>query len=454
MYEIFQKASRVLAWLGLPASEHVPLLHLLSASPDDSKPWAVLENRSHGQDCKLSEMCDLADRFLSDTVYFGRAWIRQEVHAARELQMFCGAYKFHFNSLVSVSESLARARSVSLPTSASMNASFSAFQILKADYVGRQTPIGGFDPESQVWTDLLLESAFFDSTLPQDRIYAVLGMAMATLRGDPLISRAAKSRAAPRKALQVDYARKLPLVYADVMAMLGELSPHLEILLTFRTCHQVVIDDLPSWFPDFQSHPSGVIWTDFDRRARGILIDKYEIDGSLTIQGTSLAVVSSGSAMQHLSTFQEALAGDFPDEKIDLSAIPLRLYGCQWGMNGLLVLPIACRRLMAQCSFSLVSVRACEAESSERQGNARPLDLVALAPRATLAGDVLVQLHGSSACFLLRPSARVAGKYFFLGPILLFYASRGGSNWQLVDLGSEACSSLVERGEESSYNIC
>lgn len=456
MYDIFRKASTVLAWLGLPSMEHIPLLNLLVACPDDHNPWSALENRSHGSACKLQELCDITDLFLAQTSWFGRQWIRQEVHAASDLQIFCGMYRFHFNSLVSISESLSRVRKRLTPGSLGVHNAFSAFQILHTDYRGREVPIGGHDPASQVWTDMLLESAFFDSTLPQDKIFAVSGMVQATVRADPLINRGSKSRTPVKTGLQVDYSRPLPLLYADVMKMLRELSPYMEILLCFRACHKVVIEDLPSWFPDFQKPASGVMWANYDRRRRGVYIQDYNQDnGTITVNGNALATVSSEDNLSHQASFHQALVENFPDEKVDLSALPLRLYGCQRGINGFLILPIACRRLMDECSFSLVGLRVLNEKSSDRQARFEGYNLIALVPRAAIAGDILVELEGSSACFLLRPSARRKGHYFFLGTVLVFYTKKEEPNsWRLVDLDDEDCSWLHESATRTTYCIC
>lgn len=453
MYDIFSKAKRVLAWLGIPSPEQIPLMNLMVAGPDDHKPWEALENRSHGIGCQLHDLHRITDEFLKETAWFRRAWIRQEVHAARDLQMFCGPYRFHFNSLTSISESLARAQSGFVPGSVGVHNSFSAFQILKADYIGREWPVRGHAPESQIWTDMLLESAFFDSTLPQDKVYAVLGMATATVRDNPSIK--ALNLRTISKGLEVDYTKPLSLVYLNTMNMLRQMSPNLPILLAFRSCNNVVIDDLPSWFPDIRTAPSGVIWADHDMRRRGIFIEEYAEDGSITVCGDTFAAVGSEDPFRHQVTFQKALAENFPDEKVDLSALPLRLYGCHRGMNGLLILPIACRRLIEKCSFSLVNLQLTGQKPRESQDNKASFHLIALTPRATTVGDILTRLEGSSAAFLLRPSARIRGRYYFLGPVLVFYAKREeAESWQLLDLDSEACDWVSQAEGRTKYHIC
>ena len=432
MYDIFCKASSVLAWLGVPSIEHTPLLNLLVAYPTDAGPWPAIESRIHKGNCKLHELCEIEDSFLADTKWFSRQWVRQEVHAARDLQMFSGPYKFHFRTLELVSEYLIRSgrEMRSLPGPPDLHVAFSRYHILNSDYLRlgpsaylrRPASKVGPPSPSEVWTKLLFESAFFDSSLPHDKIYALIGMAKASIPTSRLSKHRLDFSSKEESDLRVDYTKPLPLVYRDVFEMLYRLSSSSQILLSFRACHRVVIDDVPSWFPDLESTPPGISWFEYHKQG-GINIEDYDSEeGSITISGHILTQVTSENASRHQLSFEQAMAEGFPDENDALWAERLQFYGYQKSMKSLHCLSTACRRLFKTCSFSLVSLqkRDLTARRGDELLHPPDYDLVALAPRGSQAGDVVVEQEGSLAKILLRPSARKKGKFVFLSPIIPF----------------------------------
>lgn len=76
MFTIFQKARRVVAWLGLPSTE---LAYLLTAI-------------TRGQVMGGTRLRDAAWQLISTVPYFRRCWIRQEIEAARDVVVVSGSH--------------------------------------------------------------------------------------------------------------------------------------------------------------------------------------------------------------------------------------------------------------------------------------------------------------------------------------------------------------------------
>ncbi len=135
MFTIFQKAKRVVAWLGLPSIEADYLFQLVTLSCEWpawngwNKERAVLERSGENTYFfyQQSRALEAAQHLISTVPYFRRCWIRQEMEAAREVMVACGHYSVSLADFSSVLDRLlqdhrdAKSRSMTLADSHSRN---------------------------------------------------------------------------------------------------------------------------------------------------------------------------------------------------------------------------------------------------------------------------------------------------------------------------------------------
>ena len=423
--------------------------------------WWALKNLQHlGSHCKVPELFRLLESFLANTGYFKRQWVRQEWHAARDLQISSGPYTFAFRTLVFVSDLMKEWWNTVGSFSIGTPNALSAYHILKADYLGQPSPLDNPSPfdhvwdieagtaDSQVWTTLILESAFFDSTLPHDKIYAIVGMAktkVATLAAtrNHVNPDSIQPVSTENARLPMDYAKPISLVYRDVAAMLLRLSPYAHFMLSFRACERSVTDDFPSWFPSLSEPFSGIFQTE-TRGNRGVVVQDFDYDELLiTVLGSTLAIVAAEDALPHQHTFEHALAQDIAQEETPFHRTGLRLYDNPAPPDEVSILHTICRRLVNVCRFSLVNLRVPRTSPQLAEGMS---NLVALAPQHATAGDIVVELTGCLVFFLLRPLGTTRkDKFLFLGPVVVFYTRS-----EQFDDCSEQLDDRSERSDEHS----
>jgi hypothetical protein len=113
MFKIFKQAESVLGWLGPSTDTNYQLLNCLGAFAE----WHLQHKqtarrnpawffRKHDRECQrlLDLLQDAMVGLVSTNPWFSRTWIRQELAAARSVEMFAGFYHFPIEVLAEVAE--------------------------------------------------------------------------------------------------------------------------------------------------------------------------------------------------------------------------------------------------------------------------------------------------------------------------------------------------------------
>jgi hypothetical protein len=208
MLTIFQKAQKVVAWLGEPES----------ASIRKVSPWNI---QSPGPLTCLFEHA-----------WFQRTWIRQEVFAARKLIMQHGHHRIDFEEVMELADELQRLGGLSGMLGSRINS-------LQRTYHSGALGQTGMGLTFQFY-DVLREGPFFGCTDNRDRVYGVLGMVEGL-----------RNRGNQLQPFPVDYTKTTAEVYGDVTRYLIHEIGSLDCLHLFGTRDSL---NIPSWTFDFSQH--------------------------------------------------------------------------------------------------------------------------------------------------------------------------------------------------------
>lgn len=248
-----------------------------------------------------SEPWQAAGRIL-DAVWFGRRWILQEVACSKHFQFLIGSHEAAAEVVLGGAY-----RILDFPE---FSHALTGHQ--REHCVRVQTIVQLLRAKQEPWlheslTEILLESAFFDSSDPRDRIFAILGC----LKGltEPEFWNAPRKQLVddhwkeieepdvdPQDVLNrldhlVDYNKTLPEVLMDVALCEQD---HDEFLLSmFRNlCHvDVLAEDIPSWVPT---------WQFSSQRWRPLWMETADPlnDGSFDVSQAELTVANNTNILQ------------------------------------------------------------------------------------------------------------------------------------------------------------
>ncbi|KAJ9617027.1 hypothetical protein H2200_000748 [Cladophialophora chaetospira] len=265
MFTIFEKASRVIAWLGLPSAETPFLFQLIhdnsrdraaqkssyvheggrKASNKDADVW--LENEPFSERARRA-----AVQCITESPYFKRCWIRQEMEATRNLLMVYGQYSSSFADFTrSISFLLLESESPReelLRTACADEQTWLRY-IFFRDCQKRNSKSRAFDN----WFQNIMRGSIYDATLPQDKVFSMLNLATRLTedeRGDPLEIEGTPSNAT-NGFPAVDYEKPVSLVFQDFIKHTIKLGKSLECLAIFQD-RSVNGTDLPSWAMDLR----------------------------------------------------------------------------------------------------------------------------------------------------------------------------------------------------------
>jgi hypothetical protein len=447
MLLIFQKARRVVAWLGNELRWSYLAFQLL-------REVEHLFKLDHTLVCL--DRLQIARRALQEIYarpWFRRTWVRQEVYAANELIVQCGSLQASFDLFVNWNshrptlDKDLHIRSVKVPP---WNEAFMRNVEILAEK-GCSAGVTG--------SDILLNSLdlgiSFETTDDRDRVYGILGMIGSRIasahpisRGDDLdlvrlydgSFRTIKVFGESPNAgsdmdltkFPIDYAKTVSEVFQDVTKFLIRRRSDLNALCKYEVQHTRAAD-IPSWSIDWREqvvtsalgHHALVAGYD-DRQGFSDdsllvkrLLDPARLDVDLAEVGK---LACRGYRLGTLEEFPLNTYGTINCRYLGNVRIEERGEGGTWLQLRLKDFLRSGRSGLASITLDAAIIAANEALM--KTGRKRSLRNTqfnaqghAVVPHISAGQDMLVALHGCSAPVLLRPVAQ--DRYQFLGAAIL-----------------------------------
>jgi hypothetical protein len=248
MLRIFEKADRVVAWLGQPlptSSKLFKTIELMSSTSGGELP------RKHQDSCVAAiQNIVFAVSTHLESAWFRRTWIRQEVYAAKKLILQTGHMQSDFKDFTR-----------SLATVASFDASLGQIRIpptletYQNEYQHFGSDGSSFKPKAvrptyvQYCLNSISAGLRFDVTDERDRIYGALGLL--TGRNVKFFAEVPEEFEKLAAAFPIDYSKSLSQVHEDVTKFLINMTKTLEVLDSFQDQwrHSGSLGR-PAWNPD------------------------------------------------------------------------------------------------------------------------------------------------------------------------------------------------------------
>ena len=185
MLAIYQKARKVMAWLGTAEKKYMKLVMLAtSASPRSSSPWGILD------------FLDAVEGvlYLYKRPWFKRLWVQQEIFAARKLEFQYGNYCFEWSQvlwepdlllkfpLLRPSTKVVEGPKVSRDEVRAEGIHDDQVNAMKKLYETRKQNLECFEifaaqkTNRPDFVDTLLNTGLLIATNPRDYIYGIIGM--------------------------------------------------------------------------------------------------------------------------------------------------------------------------------------------------------------------------------------------------------------------------------------
>ncbi|KAK5311424.1 hypothetical protein LTR70_008785 [Exophiala xenobiotica] len=244
MGRIYGQATVVRCWLDLPAAGSDRAMEILKLSSEDQlmKDMVVA-----GLPVDLEDLASLTDLLMRP--YWRRAWILQEVVLARQAILYCGKYRLISHHLptfsqfsASVWSGVANLTADNEPAAALSSNAAMYLKVIDAvsNYIALSSMLARKCQGNLGWpnTGELMVSTAQLASVHHDHVYAILG----TL--EPGLAQ----RVVPNYAMSVSNVfRDFAFTYMDVRNSAR--------LLARSICLKPNSFDLPTWVPDFSTHP-------------------------------------------------------------------------------------------------------------------------------------------------------------------------------------------------------
>ena len=238
MHRIFNQALRVVVWLGPedPTTQQaVKDMHLLCRGADWSTPR---QQKSIQKLEKLGHQRAFGLRRLFQRSWYERVWIIQELVMAQHVLLYCGVHevlwedmwRFHtFVPLIPMGFFITKGwcRLGSLPQ---YTESIRLLRALRLDHEHR-------DSRFQSLSDLLRLTMTMLSSKPEDKVYGVLGISLASAVVKELFP-------------TPDYELPIEEVYRRAALVMLKENEDIDFLLGAPRSPTITRDSLPSWVPD------------------------------------------------------------------------------------------------------------------------------------------------------------------------------------------------------------
>ena len=182
MFTIFKKASRVIAWLGMPSSADEFLFKVVKDTAHGVPIEGAIKNLSSSYEIDCDEISNrlhvVASSFFVSKPLFRRMWIRQEFLAARDLHFLCGTDSCDIDRLSDLIDNLKveSDRDCHPQASGQVQAAL-CYKYIRSDHNVNNAEKG--EIADLTWFQTIMRSTIYRATLPHDKIYAVLGIAKA-----------------------------------------------------------------------------------------------------------------------------------------------------------------------------------------------------------------------------------------------------------------------------------
>lgn len=252
MLRIFEKADRVVAWLGRPLPTSAKFFEavalVISTSSGDSP-----QKHQNGCAAALRNVVIAASENL-ESAWFKRTWIRQEVYAAKKLVLQMGHLQSDFMDIISglIQLQIALASFDALEDHIRIPATLETYQ---NEYQHFGSDGSSFAPKGtrptyvQYWLKTISAGLRFDVTDERDRIYGALGLL--TSRTVRFFAEVPEELEKMVQAFPIDYRKSLSRVHEDVTKFLINTTKTLEILDNFQENWQSGVPGRSSWNLDF-----------------------------------------------------------------------------------------------------------------------------------------------------------------------------------------------------------
>ena len=425
---IFEKATQVLAWIGISESvvhlDDVPLIYAKFKLPASQSGEVHIQ---HQDQCSrnLAEAQEYL-RSVSALRFWARTWIRQEVFAAQHLQPilehsvevrrgFEETWSNIFTWLaIKASDPSQEVSKSEDPLTDSKIGVESHFQTMCKHFQHNGTDKYGYRPPpgrlrySVHWLKTLQDGVSFEVGDPRDRVYGVLGI---------ITSRTTRLYVEDRPEIKpqefpISYEKTVSEVYQDVTRFLINTDDNLDALTVFEDRRNRA-KDLPSWVSDWRvNQPRSLIGVDANRsEAQGssrISLNQHGVPfGELHVNG-----------IMYLSIESLTRIDKWPPElvKHKESLAPHSLCNTfGWLDKGILGMSSAYARSEFYLSDGHTTgfwrFRPWKSSSS----SIRHISL--FVPSTARLGDVIVGLAHARCLFVLRPKLET-GKYKLIGPVV------------------------------------
>ncbi|KAL5315351.1 hypothetical protein ACEPPN_016218 [Leptodophora sp. 'Broadleaf-Isolate-01'] len=236
MARLYSQAEKVRIWIG-PETEHTAVLFdkLEDCGGDQNRPDAGIMKAIHLADVESGSIHGLLD--LLSRKWWTRLWVVQEAGLAKDPRIHCGSQEFDFRRLEDILVNLTTMigeKERSSPAYRALSQSALA-QVQRLSFTLDMTRYGGnMNP-----TNLLDSTSHCDSTVPHDRLYALLGLLPPTLEIIPA------------------YEASVEEVFESAAFRIMQWSGSLDLLRITALMHNRKLD-LPSWVPELGNTVDGL----------------------------------------------------------------------------------------------------------------------------------------------------------------------------------------------------
>ncbi|KAI1204656.1 HET-domain-containing protein [Annulohypoxylon truncatum] len=281
MGDVYRSAECVIVWLGA-ADDSTPLANELLGRLDK------LSNRNletiKPQACDNKHNTDLLGSAnshehwnalvsLFERRWFTRAWVVQELVLARETNVLCGRYEFDWETLVSISDHMAKQTSVNTYAKQCSFKKPAKLAAVKQDIL---------DGTGKILLRSLIRCRTYEASDPRDKVYSLLSLVNHRSNGD--------------LRLNPHYDSNIADIYTGIAEYLLEDSDDLHVLAHAEGDKFRSVEGLPSWAPDWSVNKDlGLRITGYTRyKAAGQLPSFQEIRDkhTLVLSGFKLDTIS------------------------------------------------------------------------------------------------------------------------------------------------------------------
>ncbi|OAP55485.1 hypothetical protein AYL99_10458 [Fonsecaea erecta] len=443
MLRIFEKAHKVVAWIGLPAPESgrtFAVLRLMSDSADRNS------TSNHSESCQvdLKTIATDVSAHLA-RAWFTRTWVRQEVFAAKRLFIQAGSNQLDFETFVGGAQLLLqRVPDTTNRWPATLSAYQNEYQHFGSDRGNFQSSNTGRDFVGH-WFDVLEKGLLFQVTEPQDRIYGALGLL--TSRSIKFFVQVPEELEMQIARFPIDYSKSINQVHQDVVKFLINTTKTLAVLDVFRLRSPKPLsnDQTAAWAIDFRKMETRYRVSNSIEMARGDLVlqqnyakcnklylrglqvakqivgidAKKDIshpkDRSKPIYGRSVSLNEVRRGSQRRGTLGLSVSIENPPYAFVFSNV--QSSATTFELRHTLVRPEEMSREFAEYLASDHFVFAYVEDYTDEESNLEIAPLHLLVPRSTTVDDRVVSFQGSRCLHLIRPTGKSALEHIYLGPI-------------------------------------